>query len=305
MRLTDELKGWLVEHTQVEKTASDEEFGAAVTKAITDDTLSAEELYRLTAGEADLAKTVADAVTEGLAPLAKQVADVSAEVDRMKAEPDDLKSQIAKLAAAVQAPAAPEEKDSEATAAKVFAPVEGGGNGDSPKVDLIPMDKMYSDTRKSLYHSKDDEHPGLADQPVMFGVDHAARFAPLAKDCVPLPPRQMESQSELDLAIAGAYFKWAANNQNRSGMPLPRRYRMTDHDKELIKFAIRERKWTGIVGRGSADDIDESEGSQHVVHNRLLTEWQRKALLDDGTSGGTEAAPIEFDAAVITTPLAT
>jgi HK97 family phage major capsid protein len=47
------------------------------------------------------------------------------------------------------------------------------------------------------------------------------------------------------------------------------------------------------------------EDSDHAapIDNRKLTEFERKALIDDSTSGGLEAAPIVFDAAVITTPV--
>lgn len=290
MKLTETLKGWLVEHAHVGETASDEEF----LKAAREIGLEIEDEPKEEAP--DLAKTIVEAVAVSVAPLAERVEVIAKEVEGLRTSREDsgdLKAQIDKLAKTIEQPK-PEEpkKDSETPAAKMFG---------RPTVDLIPIDKMYSDSRSSLYYPAD--HKAFPNQPVMYGVDHASPIVPTAPNCSPLPAKHLESPSELDYAISGAYVKWAANAQNLTGRPLPRKWQMTDHDREIMKYAIHERKWSGIVGRGSNDNLDESTGSQHVVHDRKLSEWQRKALLDDSTSGGLEAAPIEFDAAVITTPL--
>ena len=72
---------------------------------------------------------------------------------------------------------------------------------------------------------------------------------------------------------------------------------MTDHDKELMEYALRNVAWSGMVG-GTG-----SENGATKVDNRKLTEMEIKAILDDSTSGGLEAAPIVFDDAVILTPV--
>ena len=69
---------------------------------------------------------------------------------------------------------------------------------------------------------------------------------------------------------------------------------MTDHDRQLVKYAMHETPWTGIIKQDTGGI---------KVDNRKLSDFEVKALIDDATSGGLEAAPIAFDDAVILTPL--
>lgn len=109
--------------------------------------------------------------------------------------------------------------------------------------------------------------------------------------------RALSHPSERDKAVIGSVFKWmiAGGSERRD---IPRALRMTDHDKEIVKYALHELPWTGIIrGEGTED-----QGAMKV-ENQKLTDFQRKGLLDDSTSGGTEAVPVVFDDAVILTPL--
>jgi HK97 family phage major capsid protein len=300
VKITALLKGWLVEHAQVDETASDDTIKAAVAEALTGGKLTAEKLIELTAEpepEPDLAESVAGAVTETIEPLAKQVADLEAKLAAMQDEkPQDangeLVKQIAALAKSLQPPKANEKPaDSEHKAASVLNP--GGDDKPRPgtKADVIPVDKMYSTTRSALYYGKDHTH--FAGQPVIYGRSDESAGVPL------------DSRSALDKAVCAAYFKKAAGANNTSGRGLPRWLQMTDHDKALWDYAVHECEWTGIVGKGSRDDatVDAGSAGQHAVYDTKLSPWQQKALLDDSTSGGLEAAPVVFDQAVITTPL--
>lgn len=92
-------------------------------------------------------------------------------------------------------------------------------------------------------------------------------------------------------AIAGAVFKKKALDAMReAGRHVPEAFRMNEHDRELLKYAAHECKWVG-------------DFSGHTYDAENLKEMHIKAILDDSTSGGLEAVPIEFDAAVILTPL--
>jgi hypothetical protein len=69
---------------------------------------------------------------------------------------------------------------------------------------------------------------------------------------------------------------------------------MTEHDRDLVMYAIHEKEWSGILhGEGDEDP------AAIKVYRRKLSDFEVKALLDDSTSGGIEIAPIEFDDALV------
>ena len=86
--------------------------------------------------------------------------------------------------------------------------------------------------------------------------------------------------------------------------------RMSDHDRDLVQWSIRNCDFVG----GYGGNPDSQNGCTHYVNRRKLTEHEVKMfnpdnlftkapLLDDSTSGGADLVPVEFDAAVILTPL--
>jgi HK97 family phage major capsid protein len=103
--------------------------------------------------------------------------------------------------------------------------------------------------------------------------------------------KPLDTQSKADEAVCGAYFKWACA-VNKPGDTIPRGLQMTDHDWQLVKYAIHEMPWTGRV---QSDSV--------IVDDTKLTDFHVKALLDDSVSGGIEAVPSVLDNAIIQTPL--
>lgn len=101
--------------------------------------------------------------------------------------------------------------------------------------------------------------------------------------------------SDLDKAVSQAWLKWHLGRNNVSGSPLPRWLRMTDHDKELLLYAVHNQKWTGR--------IEDRDGAVQNVKRRTLTDLQRKTILDDSVSGGIEITPVVFDDALVLTPV--
>ncbi len=102
--------------------------------------------------------------------------------------------------------------------------------------------------------------------------------------------------SQLDKALIGSWLKFsigAAFNRPYFGM--------TDTDKDLLEYALRECEWTGYVG-GWPEPGDSIKGE--AISGRL-TPSQQKALLNDVTSGGTNAVPVIYDDAAIMAPLQT
>lgn len=102
--------------------------------------------------------------------------------------------------------------------------------------------------------------------------------------------RPIQTLSDRDKAVIGAYMHWKFLSDT-GGRHLPP---LNDHEKELLEHAMREYEWGGVL-RGQGSEDENAIGLKGVK----LSELQRKALIDDSTSGGLEAVPIVFDDAVI------
>ena len=107
--------------------------------------------------------------------------------------------------------------------------------------------------------------------------------------------RQLENPSDLDKAVAGAYSKLVIYTILKGGSRSLGWMSLSEHEKELIQYAADNMKWGGSSDGGDYADIKD----------RPLTPGEFKALIDDGVSGGLEAAPIVFDDQVIAAPLLT
>lgn len=113
-------------------------------------------------------------------------------------------------------------------------------------------------------------------------------------------PRNIDNPTQRSKAIAGAWFKHLINKQFR-GAP-PAEYAMTELDRRLVEYAVHECKFVGpLRHKESTDEALAWFRGDAKIGNEMF----RKALLDDTASGGLEAVPIEFDDAVIITPLLT
>lgn len=106
----------------------------------------------------------------------------------------------------------------------------------------------------------------------------------------------LDMPSDRDKAVALAYFKWSLAT---TAIPqdIPVWAKMTDHDRDLVQWAIRNEKWSGYLGGRNG----EVEGTR--VYRRMLLDLEIKTLLDDSTSGGTDIAPIVFDDAIVLLPV--
>ena len=144
--------------------------------------------------------------------------------------------------------------------------------------------ERFDMTRKDLYcpeRTKSGTKHALSGQPAMFGNI------------------QLKSTSEYGYAQAAAWFKFCLLSNTTHKNEIPHNLRMTEMDKKLVEYAIHENEFTGWLRDGFEDD----RPHQIPVSRRKLTEFERKALLDDSTSGGIEIAPIEFDDALVTIPV--
>jgi HK97 family phage major capsid protein len=105
--------------------------------------------------------------------------------------------------------------------------------------------------------------------------------------------RPIDESSELDKAVAGVYAKLLCATGQRGGSKSMGFNALPEHDREILFYAMDKMNWVGSTDGGDYADIK----------GRRLTPHEQKALIDDSTSGGLEAAPIVFDDQVIQTPL--
>jgi HK97 family phage major capsid protein len=107
-------------------------------------------------------------------------------------------------------------------------------------------------------------------------------------------PYTLDMPTDRSKAIAGAWFKHMALKSMRAqGIEIPTHLKMREMDEQLVQYALHESRFVGETPAG-----DYEYGGE-----KLLSDIHRKAILDDSTSGGLEAVPIEFDASLILTPL--
>jgi len=276
MNPTEALKNWLIENKGVDKDASDDVFSKATADALLDKSLTAEDYFELSKEPDDEDATevtkqfagIADGISETNS-LLKSLFEVKTKTpDVEEEEEDDEKS---------KKPTGEKKVDiSGIVASQGGTPTEPNGDKDM-QVRVKEAVEMYDGSRKSMTFptTKDD---GQAHQ--------------LAGQRVKDFGRPLDKPSEQDEALAGAWAKFQiaaacpkiAGTAGRAWEILP------EHDKNLLHHLAEKGMW---------DDSNDNKLRQRKGYHRD----GMKALIDDSTSGGLEAAPIVFDDMVITTPL--
>lgn len=266
MKMTIALKGWLVENKRAAAGATDEELTKAAATSLVEGVLTAEKLLELTTG--------------GNAGVASE----------LKTFMNDVSARLAAIEARPAATAAASEKPDASVFEKLFAGAGGDGAQLDPKETVVRVKgahESYEKTRKAAVYPE-------------FTKEGKGRH-PFAGQPVRDEARELEHSSDLDKAISGAFFKFMLKAQHKG--PLPPTAKMTDHEVDLIQYALRECKWGGVIRAGFGDDAGEEAPNAIAVKNRKLSDMEIKAVLDDVTSGGIEIAPIVFDDDIIMTPL--
>lgn len=266
MKMTPSLKSWLVEKKGLLADASDEVACKAAGAALMDDSLDHETYVKLCADpDGQKALSIGDKIDKMLGVM---------EATTKRLDALEQKSPFSQDAPRL---------DGGETLTKAFG--RGAGMAET-KVDVVSVAKRYDATRSAKhfpeFNDQGRKHP-LSGRRMMNGA------GPLA--------RPIEEPSELDHAINGAFFKFMLSCGG-GARNIPHPLRMNEHDAELVKYAMHECKWGGVLH----GDCETQKGAI-AVENRKLTEFEVKALLDDSTSGGIEITPITFDDQVITTPL--
>lgn len=287
MKLTNRLKKWLVDQCGVKASATDDEFrkAAGIAMAQSED----EDGYLSVEKFAELTRTKDDDDASEVVSVLRDLKDTLAEVRKANApQPsataDDAQPSTDKSAdegaddAADDQPA-PLKAGKPGELSKQMARMAGHGSGvddDDPQVRVKRAVESYASTKSALTYPershKGSPHP-LAGRPVTeFGMNR-------------------NSASDRDKALAGAWAKFqiAAVTTRIAGSAQRAFEVMSEHEKDLLHHLCEKEAW------------DASEDRR--VKSRTGYPGGIKALIDDATSGGLEAAPIVFDDMVIETPL--
>lgn len=162
-------------------------------------------------------------------------------------------------------------------------------------VNVKPAHKQYDATRQTKLfpqktrHGQGVDHP-FAGQAMFEGEGH----------------RPIMEASQLDKAISGAYIKFCVTRAGKKTEGIPRKFWMNEHDWDLMNYSLNECEWGGTVHAGPdgwGDNHDAVGLGGPGGGQKLTSKLMQKAILDDATSGGLEAAPTLFDDMLITIPL--
>ncbi len=257
--MTQTMKAWLVENQGLPADAGEFDSQKAMGAAIADGKLTGEKYGEL--------------MTD---PDAGKAVGLDAKLDAILSRLDAVEK--AKQAAPIATPEPTTEE--KATAPSKLERLFAKAAGDGASVRVKTVKEKFDGTRKSLTFPERTK---------------SGRQHPFAGQAINDPVRggNLDSPSQLDLAVCGAYFKFVVNCE-RGFMNVPAPFRMTDTDQELIKYAVHEMPWCGEINAGTKNPL--------LVENEMLSPVWQKALLDDGTSGGIDLAPTVFDDQIIRVP---
>jgi len=293
--MKDKTKAWAIKHLGVAADATDEVFKAAIDKALEDKTLTKERLAELEAEPkaalADMAKEIADrtakGVAESMSPLVTAMGQMAAGIAKLA----DQKAAPATPAATPPTPAGPSEED---TLKAINAAVEKkiAGLNLTPAGDAEPN---FADMAMLRGHQSANESPArIRMKAATERYDHSKKQCicpdrksngsrhPMAGMPATFGGRALDEPSQKDTAIMGAWLKWKLGGENV----------LNEHEKALVAHALHEEQFVGTFDDGGVD-----------IGDRKLTEFERKALLNDSTSGGTYAVPTVFDERITLTPI--
>lgn len=282
IKLTKGLKDWAVKELSILATATDVDFQKAIAKALGNGKLTTAKYAELTGTAAKAKKnSFVDALTNALNK------GVGKKTDDDKGGGLDLgfKSRE-ELDAYIQSTAAKGVKsDNDNGNNKSITPesvlVKAGSTSD---VRIVGAFERYDNTHKKAFYP---DRAGLNGD----GSQHMQKGMPAMFGKTPL-----DHPSDLDKALSSAWLKFTIEKQAGQN-DLPRWARMTDHDRDLVQYALNKMKFSGLINcRGDV------EGGVKV-HRRTLNEFEIKAVLDDTISGGIEISPTVFDDAIILTPV--
>ena len=275
-KLTFALKQWLVAHCGVKADAEEADFRKAMTDALVDGKLDGEKFVELTKAPEDEEANRFAAKLDGIADsLTKAVAAMTAKPEEKK--PEEKKD----------AKPEGEKKSGPTDLEKAMVALHGDAKDEDLGARVKGVEEQYNRTTKAMVYPTRTKggtpHP-WAGKPVTDFSDQTRRL--------------LDEPSQLDRAVAGAWGKYMIDvavkrSKSLAWLGLPQ------HHRDLIEYAFEKMAWGGYI---AGEDGPSDDNYSNVV-NRQLRPRERKALIDDATSGGVEAVPIVFDDQIVATPI--
>lgn len=283
MKLTEMFKKWLVDNCGVKADASDDEFRKAAGVALANGTLSAVKF-------AELSK---EPESEAAGVFAQKINEMSDQIGKLV---DVMAKHIETQAKAPEKAPEPETKTTETKTTETKADQNTDSNWQKQVVMTMTSAPSEGAKGTDVRVKNAWENYSTTKSAVVF-PQFTKRGMPHPKAGMPVMNmgRPMDHSSELDLAVIGAYSKYAIQVSQMRGLRGMAFRSLPEHDQQLLQYAMEKMPWGGSSDGGNYADI-----------NGILNPGQQKALIDDsggGSSGGMEAAPIVFDDRVIQTPL--
>jgi HK97 family phage major capsid protein len=306
MELTDALKKWAVENLDMAADASDDEYKAAITGAISAGTLTARKYAELMAEDPDvkeeLGKLLAQANAPVIAGLGKVADAVGSLAEKIQAGPPKttLESTVETSMASAGEGADDIDGKIERQVEKMLAEKNQNGNGERADFAAAFMAKAAMGGSNPRVKAEVDKYSTQRKSLVCPEFIGAGKRHPLAGEPAVRFNHAMEAPSEADFAICGAFAKFQLLRGTVG--PTACEALLTEHERKLVLHALHEMRWTGVVGvMGGQEARIDLSGTE--VDDRKLTPPERKAILDDTTSGGTYAVPRVFDEAISAAPI--
>lgn len=291
MLVTAELRAYAVKHFGCAADASDDVIRKAVSEALfaTDGKFTAKMLADLTvvkATEAEVrVQSMIDAtLTKAMGPVMEALGKLTPQ-QAAQAAAVPVPAEVKAVAVTPPAPVAPVAPTAPVPSGLKSYAIAGCVGADEPElVRVKSAAEQYSDNRTLATWDKSSNQL-LQKQ---FGG------APITQNCMDLP-YTLDMPTDRSKAISGAWMKnMTLKMLRKAGRSIEPHQELTEHDRALLLHAVHTCKFIGEIPGTNGLEVDGV---------KLMSDLHRKAVLDDSTSGGLEAVPIEFDAAVILTPL--
>jgi len=272
MKLTKALKSWLVENCDVKEDADDGEFRKAAGMAMAEGKLAAEKYMELTKEEGE---DKADGFTKKFNAMASQIESLARAVGTIGGQKEKT---LGEKTLEEKIPAPKKKVPSMSQLAKMISDlggVEAEADGKGIDVRVKEAVEQYSDTKTAM----------------IYPTRTLKGRHSLAGNPVDLYGRGLNTPSDRDRALAGTFAKFQLLSVTPKFAGSPRRAWevLSEHEKSLLATLADDCMW---------DDSEYRKDRQRKGYPGGI-----KALIDDSTSGGTEAAPIVFDDMVIEAPL--
>jgi len=293
MILTKKLRKWVLANCDVEDDAEDKDLLKAAGLAWASGDLTTEKMTELTKDDdAD----DADAFSQELSNLSKGIGDLTNMLKNGKFGKEDDEELEEEESDELDN----EDKSSEPDKKKAGKPK--GEKADPPawhksikKVMGMdpPVNEDGSIRVKGAWEQYSTEKSTLTyPERTKGGKPHSLAGRPVV-DFTEGGGRTLDTASDLDKAVSGAYAKLLCATAQRGGSKTFGFQSLQQHDRELLFHALENMDWVGSTDGGDFADIK----------GRRLTPREQKDIIDDAVSGGLEAAPIVFDDQVIRAPL--